>query len=102
MRSRTGLIAGMVSLFMVAGIAHGGEAATAADAKPKKEETQKKADAERPKCTQAPGSRIRLARPEDCAKVARGPFRSYSKDDIDRTGESDLGEALRQLDPAFR
>ena len=38
----------------------------------------------------------------DCAKVARGAYRSYSKEDIERTGETDMAEALRKLDPAFR
>ena len=101
MTNRTGLIAGMVSLFMVAGIANAEDATPAADATPKKEEP-KKAATEPAKCTQAPGSHIRLARPEDCAKVARGAYRSYSKEDIERTGETDLAEALRKLDPSFR
>ena len=99
MKYRTGLIAGVASLFMAAGIASAEETP---DAKPKKEESQKKATPEAAKCTQAPGSHIRLAKPEDCAKAARGPYRSYSKEDIERTGETDVGEALRKLDPRFQ
>jgi hypothetical protein len=99
MKYRTGLIAGMVSLVMVTGIVGAEEAA---DAAPKKEEPRKKALPEAPKCTQAPGSHIRLSKPEDCAKIARGPYRSYSKDELDSTGESDVGEALRKLDPRFQ
>jgi hypothetical protein len=93
MKHRSALIAVMASLFMAAAIA-GPEA--------KKEEPQKKAAPEAAKCTQAPGSHIRLAKPEDCSKAARGPYRSYSKDELDSTGETDLGEALRKLDPRFR
>ena len=102
MKHRFGLIAGMASLFMVAGIATAEEAAVpAADAKPKKEEV-KKAAPEEAKCTQVPGSHIRLAKPEDCAKAARWPYRSYSKAERENTGETDVGEALRKLDPRFR
>jgi hypothetical protein len=95
MKYRSGLIAGMASLLMVGGIA-------SADPEPAKAQPQKKAAPESPKCTQAPGSHIRLAKPEDCAKVAHGAYRSYSKEDLERTGETDMSEALRKLDPAFR
>jgi hypothetical protein len=93
MKIRSGFIAGMASLFMVAGMASAEETTKA--------EPQKKVAAEPAKCTHAPGSHIRLSKPEECAKAARGPYRSYSKDDLDRTGETDLAEALRKLDPAF-
>lgn len=99
MKYRTALIAGVASFCMVAGIASAEETT---DARPKKEEAQKKATPEAAKCTQAPGSHIRLAKPEDCAKAARGPYRSYSKEDLERTGETDVGEALRKLDPRFQ
>jgi hypothetical protein len=97
MKHRSGLIAGVASLFLVAGIAAAEEATP-----PKKEETRKKPAADTPQCTQVPGSHIRLAKPEDCSKAARGPYRSYSKEDLERTGESDVAEALRKLDPSFR
>jgi outer membrane receptor for Fe3+-dicitrate len=95
MKCSSGIIAGMASLFMVGGIA-------SADTEPAKAQPQAKAAAEPAKCTQAPGSRIRLAKPEDCAKAAHGAYRSYSKEDLERTGETDMSEALRKLDPTFR
>lgn len=97
MKHRPGLIAGMASLFLVAGVATAEEAT-----QPKKEATQKKPAVDEPQCTHVPGSRIRLAKPEDCSKAARGPYRSYSKADLERTGESNVAEALRKLDPTFR
>ena len=100
MKHRNSLIAGMAALFMAAGVASADDAAAPA-AKPAKEDTKKPAS-QAPQCTQAPGSHIRLAKPADCAKVARGPYRSYSKEDLERTGETDMSEALRKLDPSFR
>jgi len=54
------------------------------------------------KCDVAPGSRVRQAKPEDCQKIAKQPFRSYSKEELDSTGETNVAEALRKLDPAIR
>jgi hypothetical protein len=34
--------------------------------------------------------------------MAKQPFRSYSKEELDSTGETDINEALRKLDPIFR
>jgi hypothetical protein len=103
MKYRSGLIAGMACLFTVAGTASAEDAAApAADAKPTKEEVQKKAAAEAAQCTVAPGSHIKLAKPQDCAKAAHGPYRSYSKEELDTTGEANLGDALRKLDPSIR
>jgi hypothetical protein len=46
------------------------------------------------------GSRIRT-RDGECSP--RGyPFRSYSAEELQATGEIDLLEALRQIDPAFQ
>jgi hypothetical protein len=95
MKYRSGLIAGMASLFMVGGIA-------SADTEQAKAQPQKKAVPEPTKCTQVPGSHIRLAKPEECAKAAHGAYRSYTKEDLERTGETDMAEALRKLDPTFR
>jgi hypothetical protein len=99
MNRRSRLIAGIAALLLASGIAAAEEAA---DAKPAKEEAPKKAVPEPAKCTHAPGSHIKLAKPEDCAKAARGPYRSYSKEDLERTGETNVAEALRKLDPSFR
>jgi hypothetical protein len=67
-------------------------AATDQNAKP----TPKKKD-----CEYVSGSRIRPKTEQDC-RSAFGPLRSYSKEDLDRTGEMDLNQALRALDPIFR
>ena len=46
------------------------------------------------------GSRIRQ---RDAKTACNGqPGRSYSKDDLDRTGQPSLAEALRTLDPSIR
>lgn len=46
------------------------------------------------------GSRIRT-RDGDCSPKGY-PFRSYSAEELQDTGEIDLLEALRQIDPAFQ
>lgn len=105
MQHRTGLILGMAWLCLTAGVASAAEPAApsaTADAKATKDAPRKKATADVAKCTQAPGSHIKLAKPEDCDKVARGPYRSFSKEELENTGESNLGEALRKLDPRFQ
>ena len=51
------------------------------------------------RCVRSTGSRIRQ---RDARTACNGlPGRSYSKDDIDRTGHTNLADALRTLDPAF-
>jgi len=76
------------------------------------EEAGKKATEEKPKkveaveCETVTGSRIKSAKPAKdksgkCAATA-SPTRTYTKDDIEMTGETDLNEALRKLDPSFR
>lgn len=60
--------------------------------------SQERAASERPRgvtCLLASPSRIR--RPDD---PCRDRGRRYGRDDLDRTGEVDLGAALRKLDPA--
>lgn len=56
-------------------------------------------------CDQVTGSRIRSGSRAGsgtaCEPVGH-PFRSYSAEELQSTGEMDLSEALRQLDPAFR
>lgn len=60
-------------------------------------------------CLQDTGSRITAAANAKARKAGRkerecanSPGRSYSKDDIDRTGQTDIASALRQLDPSIR
>lgn len=48
-------------------------------------------------CLQTTGSLI-PAKPGTC--VTGAPGRSYSRDDIDRTGQPTLGPALQMLDPS--
>lgn len=49
-------------------------------------------------CVRQTGSRIRQ---RDAKTVCNGqPGRSYSKDDLDRTGHTNLADALRTLDPS--
>lgn len=69
------------------------------DAAQAKAIAEKKASlAKAPICPQSTGSRIK--RPDnDCVPV---PGRSYTRDDLERTGAVDTSEALRRLDPALR
>jgi hypothetical protein len=47
------------------------------------------------------GTRIRPSRDGVC--VATGSYvKSYSREEIERTGETNVSEALRKLDPSFR
>ncbi|MEO6138550.1 MAG: hypothetical protein ABIP11_07805 [Luteimonas sp.] len=58
-------------------------------------------------CVQDTGSRIHRARqltsastrPVDCATSS--PGRTYSRHDIERTGATDMSQALRELDPSI-
>jgi hypothetical protein len=51
------------------------------------------------KCAAVTGSHIRPKVENGCE--ARKPNRSYTLEDIQRTGEIDLNQALRRLDPMF-
>jgi hypothetical protein len=66
-------------------------AAAAATAKAKK--------ADKP-CEPATASRIRKSKADDCKKDMP-PAGTYTKEDLDSTGQTDTGEALRRLDPRF-
>jgi hypothetical protein len=59
------------------------------------------ADASLEQCEQVTGSRIRSSTRKDCEPLGQ-PMRSYSAEELRSTGEMDLSEALRQLDPSFR
>jgi phosphate-selective porin len=52
-------------------------------------------------CLRETGSRVIRADSKG-RKCAIGPGRSYTKEDIDRTGSIDLADALRKLDPSIR
>ncbi|WP_454829753.1 hypothetical protein [Pseudoxanthomonas wuyuanensis] len=51
-------------------------------------------------CVRETGTRI--TRRSDQGRCNNLPGRSYSKEDIDRTGHTDLADALRTLDPAIQ
>lgn len=60
-------------------------------------------------CLQDTGSRITAAANAKARKAGKkerdcviSAGRTYSKDDIDRTGQTDVASALRQLDPSIR
>jgi len=77
----------------------------AADAAPAQASAnQDKADAKKDEladrnCLQHTGSRLIRADSKG-RKCANAAGRSYSKEDIDRTGATDLRDALRKLDPS--
>lgn len=50
-------------------------------------------------CLRTTGSRIVRAQPERCNNL---PGSTYSREDIDRTGQTDVGRALERLDPRIR
>lgn len=52
-------------------------------------------------CQQVTGSRIRSSEHRGCEPVGY-PFKRFSSEELQATGQIDLVEALRQLDPAFR
>ena len=75
--------------------------AQAQDAVAQNDTADKKRQADR-NCLRYTGSRIRALDPATGKRpCVGGPGSAYSKDDIDRTGQVDLGRALRQLDPAI-
>ena len=102
MKHRSGFITAALAFALLAplGAAHAADSAPApkADVKAKKDEAKK----DEAKCDVAPGSRIQRKKPEVCKDIAQQPYRSYSKEEIDNTGETNIAEALRKLDPSFR
>lgn len=75
----------------------GAAPATDAKAAPDTAEKARLSDAN---CVRQTGTRIT---PRDGKSRCNGqPGRAYTKDDIDRTGHTNLADALRTLDPAIR
>jgi hypothetical protein len=85
--SATIRIAGVI----VSGLVLFGCAATSPSTKP-----AASADAKNPACLTDTGDRISTGKP-----ACRAFGRSYSKDDIDRTGATQAGDALTLLDPSI-
>jgi hypothetical protein len=53
-------------------------------------------------CLTQTGSRISPRADKHGRKCVNAPGRSYSKADLDRTGATDMADALRRLDPSVR
>lgn len=54
-----------------------------------------------PHCLQHTGTRIQPSKTKQ-GRCALGPGRVYTSDDINRTGETSVADALRKLDPSIR
>lgn len=50
-------------------------------------------------CIRHTGTRMKVRDRDGC--IANAPGRSYGRDDIERTGETDIGRALQRLDPSI-
>ena len=72
---------------------------TKADAKAAKTARAQKAKAKETEC-EATASRIQRNKAGECWKSTQ-PSRTITKDELDSTGETDVGEALKRLDPRF-
>lgn len=102
MKHRSGFISAALAAVLLAplGVVQAADSAPApkADVKAKKDDAKK----DEAKCEVAPGSRIQRKKPDNCKDLAKQPYRSYSKEEIDNTGETNIAEALRKLDPSFQ
>ena len=52
-------------------------------------------------CRPATDTRIRRTKVAGCENKSAQPTRTYTKEDLERTGETDTLQALRKLDPRF-
>lgn len=50
-------------------------------------------------CIRNTGTRLRARDKNGC--IANAPGRSYGRDDIERTGDTELADALQRLDPSI-
>jgi hypothetical protein len=99
----------LFTLMLAAGAAAAGEAtppaaSTEAAAKPVATEAAAKEAAAKPAkpkaCEYISGSRMRPSLADGC-RTASGPLRVFTQEDLQRTGEIDMNQALRKLDPIF-
>jgi hypothetical protein len=99
MKMRTGILAVCAAVLLAPAAVLAADTATkaAADAKPKKAVAEQ--------CLQVTGSRVRPSKTDspknNTCKQSSYPLRRYTADDLLGTGEIDLTQALRKLDPAF-
>jgi Ni/Co efflux regulator RcnB len=77
------------------------DAKPVAAAEAKAEQAQAKPDESKAKCTYVTGSRIRHDPPVDCDQSTSN-LRTYTAEDLQNTGQIDIGDALRWLDPRFQ
>ncbi len=82
------LMGAVVTLSLAAGLAGCASNATHAD----------KALAANPDCVRGTGSRIK----DPDQKCANVPGSSYTQEDLERTGQTNVGAALKQIDPRVR
>ncbi len=93
----------LLALLLAGGAAPAGETAVpAAPATPA--EATASAETAKPvkvkECVPVSGTRIRPSPATGCRSSVQ-PMRTYTQEDIQRTGQIDLNQALRMLDPIF-
>jgi hypothetical protein len=99
MNIRTGILATCTAVLLapLATLAADTTTKAAPEAKPKTAVAEQ--------CQQLTGSRIRPSKTDspktNTCKQSSNALRSYSSEDLQSTGETNLAEALRKLDPTF-
>jgi len=78
------------------------DAAVAADAQATVANEAENRHASNVGCVKDTGTNIRPRDPKTGKPLCIGPGRSYSREQIDRTGQTDLADALRRLDTSIR
>ncbi|MET0292272.1 MAG: hypothetical protein ABW136_07880 [Steroidobacteraceae bacterium] len=73
----------------------------AADKAPEAPAAKEAAKAPKPEPCVASASRIKPEKGKECAKSA-APTRTITREEIQQTGETDMSQALRKLDPRFQ
>lgn len=103
MKIRNGLLAAGLAVLLAPAALAAEEAQKPAVEKAAVEKTasEKPAKPDAKECEMNTGSRIRPQKADGC-KPVKQPYRTYTQEELQRTGSIDLGEALRQLDPIFR
>lgn len=94
------IVAALLALPMAAAAQQSAPArqtAATADASQAKADDQQRID---PNCPQQTGTRI-APRKDKQGRCVLGPGRVYTSDDIARTGETNVADALRKLDPSI-
>lgn len=98
-RHMTGLMPVVAVLALGSGIASAADEPVSKASPASEASTPKARPADR-FCEPSAASRVQRKKAEGCDK-ASSPTRSYSREELDSTGQNDMGRALRQLDPRF-